>query len=114
MNIRDQIPICPHGSRESLDFTLVQLCDFLNRTVEGEIKYTSGYRCEACNKTAGGEVNSSHLRGKAVDIIPTSSGQRYQIIELSIAKRCRRIGIYKDHIHTDLDESLPQFVMWVE
>lgn len=114
MNVRDKIPVCPHGTREDLDFSLVALCDFLNRMVGTEIIYTSGYRCEQCNKIAGGAENSPHLRGKAVDIVPINSNQRYIIIEFSILKRVRRIGIYEDHLHIDLDETLPQVVMWVE
>lgn len=114
MNTRDSIPVCPHGSREDLDFSLVALCDFISRMVNQEIEFTSGYRCSECNKKAGGAENSAHIRGKAVDINVFSSAKRYNIVSLAVLKGVRRIGIYKDHIHIDLDESLQQEVMWVE
>ena len=113
MTMRERIPVCPHGSREDLDFTLVALCDLINRMSGNKITYTSGYRCKQCNKLAGGSEDSAHLRGKAVDIDPINSNQRYLIIKFSIKREVRRIGIYKDHIHLDLDESLPQEVMWL-
>ena len=114
MNIRDMIPICPHGSREDLDFYLVELCDFLSRTVQEKINYTSGYRCEQCNKDAGGSKVSAHIRGKAVDIAPAGANQRYQILSLALLKGVRRVGIARDHVHLDLDASMVQEIIWIE
>ena len=114
MNSRDRIPVCPHGTKNKLDFFLVAFCDFLDQMVNVEIPYSSGYRCPECNEKAGGSKNSAHLRGKAVDIKPIDSKQRYDIISLAIMKGIQRIGIARDHIHLDIDESLSQGVIWIE
>ena len=114
MNIRDRIPVCPHGSWEDLDFSLVALCDFLDRFSNLELEFTSGYRCQACNKKAGGAAGSAHLRGKAIDIVPMSAEQRYEILGVAFLRGIKRIGIAKDHIHLDVDETLPLGVVWVE
>ena len=114
MNARDRIPVCPQGTKNNLDFFLVAFCEFLAQTLNSEIKYSSGYRCHECNAKVGGSKNSAHLRGKAVDIIPIDSEQRYDIISLAIMKGIQRIGIARDHIHLDIDESLPQGVIWIE
>lgn len=114
MNIRDKIPVCPHGTRDNLDFFLVSFCEFLERTAGHVIVYTSGYRCPECNAEAGGSKNSAHIRGKAIDIDVVNSEQRYDLISLAIMKGIRRIGVAEDHVHLDLDESLSQNVLWVE
>ena len=76
MNMRAAIPVCPHGRRNMLDFSLVAFLDWLDRVVEGHFAFSSGYRCPECNKTAGGAENSSHTRGKAIDIVPFSAEQQ--------------------------------------
>lgn len=114
MNVRDKIPVCPHGTREDIDFYLVSFCDSLVNTMDEEITFSSGYRCKECNEEVGGAVNSAHLFGKAVDIAPIDSYQRYKIVAFATTKGVRRIGIAKDHIHLDLDESKKQQIMWLE
>ena len=114
MNMRDVIPVCPHGRRNMLDFSLVAFLDWLERVVEGDLNLSSGYRCVECNRAAGGEENSAHLRGKAVDIVPRSPWQRYEILGVAFLRGIKRIGIEKDHIHLDVDESLAQEVLWID
>ena len=82
--------------------------------MQEEIKYTSGYRCAACNKAVGGAENSAHLRGTAVDIQINWPPKRFEVVSLALMKGVRRIGISIDHVHIDLDESLAQEIMWVE
>ena len=74
---------------------------------------SSGCRCEKYNKEQGGEENSAHLRGKAVDILINNTHDRFIIDKL--AKECgvKRIGKGKGFIHIDVDDSLPQEVEWL-
>jgi len=74
---------------------------------------TSSYRDAETNAKAGGKPNSAHLRGNAVDISCTSSCNRMVIIDALIIAGFNRIGIAKTFIHCDIDELLPQDVMWL-
>lgn len=50
------------GIASSLLVTLQAL-----RDKYGEVKITSGYRCESYNKKVGGSTNSKHMKGQAAD-----------------------------------------------
>ena len=50
------------GIASSLLVTLQNL-----RDKYGEVKITSGYRCESYNKKVGGSTNSKHMKGQAAD-----------------------------------------------
>ena len=114
MSIWERIPVCPHGRKEMVGFFLMTFLGWVEAMVEGDLNFSSGYRCVECNRTAGGAENSAHLRGKAVDIVPMSPEQRYEILAVAFLRGIKRIGIEKDHVHLDVDESLPQGVLWVE
>ena len=66
---------------------------------------TSACRCEKHNKAVGGIKTSSHLKGLAVDIKVKSDKDRYLIMYGLLRSGFKRILIYKDFIHTDMDES---------
>jgi len=74
---------------------------------------TSSIRCNAYNEKIGGLDNSAHLTGNAGDIEVTSSEMRYRIIEGLIKAGFKRIGVYKDFIHVDDDETKPARLLWV-
>lgn len=73
----------------------------------------SGYRCNAHNQAVGGENNSAHTKGRAVDIKCLDSPSRWLIVDSLIKIGFNRIGIAKTFIHVDDDETLPQKVVWV-
>lgn len=75
---------------------------------------TSGFRDPAGNAEAGGVNNSAHLRGLAVDLKCTNSGTRYLIINSLLKTGFHRIGVYSDHIHVDMDATLPKNMIWQE
>jgi len=75
--------------------------------------YNSGFRCGECNKKAGGVKDSSHLRGKAVDIKCNNSGERFALVKAALEHGFKRIGIGKTIVHLDVDGSLPQKVAWL-
>ena len=76
------------------------------------IYITSGYRCEKHNKEVGGKPTSSHLKGIAVDIKCDNSLDRYLLLRIFMDLGVRRIGVGKDFLHIDSDESKPYPVTW--
>ena len=111
--LRDRIPVCPHGETDDIDETLIRNLEQIERHLSKKLVYNSGYRCRACNDAAGGVKNSAHLRGKAVDIKSESSSERYEITSTALAFGFKRIGIGKTIIHLDVDETLPQRMIWL-
>lgn len=77
-------------------------------------KINSACRCEKHNssKEVGGELDSSHPRGLAVDIKVLSSAHRFLILKSLLAVGFNRIGVYKTFIHCDIDKTKPQNVVW--
>ena len=74
---------------------------------------TSGYRCRKHNAEVGGASSSAHRLGKAADIKCTNSRNRFLIIDALIKAGFKRIGVGKDFINADLNETADQVVMWV-
>lgn len=58
---------CPHCKKHIVDPRLVAALEDL-RMIAGPLTINSGYRCEAHNKAIGGEKNSKHTQGIAVDV----------------------------------------------
>jgi len=73
---------------------------------------TSGYRCPKHNKEVGGRPNSAHTKGLAADIKCTNSRDRYKMVKALLEAGFTRIGVGKDFIHADIDETKPQEVIW--
>lgn len=74
---------------------------------------TSVYRCEKHNREVGGVPGSSHTKGLAADIACESSAGRYRLLAAILKLGIRRIGIYRSHIHVDVDGDRPQQVAWL-
>ena len=74
---------------------------------------TSGVRCHAHNKKVNGLPSSAHLSGKAVDIKADNSRARFKIIEALTIAGFTRIGIAKNFIHVDVDETKPKDAIWI-
>lgn len=65
---------------------------------------SSAFRCHKHNAKVGGEPNSAHLYGMAVDIIARDDGIRFKILNGCL--RCAgftRFEIYRTWIHVDSD-----------
>jgi len=112
-DIFDRVPSCPHGSIKNMDHILMASLVRLEMSLGKELEYNSGYRCPECNKLAGGEKNSAHLRGLAVDIKCLFSRPRYFLKKAAYAVGFRRIGTGHNIIHLDVDTSLDQDVEWL-
>lgn len=93
--------------------------DFLDRLEMARIyanvpfTLTSAIRCEKHNEDEGGKDNSAHLSGLAVDISTPNSHYRFKILYGLIKAGFRRLGIYKDFIHVDDDQTKAPEVSWL-
>ena len=96
----------------NMDSTLLDLLDTLREHYGKPLRITSGYRTKEHNEAVGGVPNSSHLRGYAVDIAATSSGERHDILKLAMDIGFNRIGIAKSFIHLDNDPAKPAGLVW--
>ena len=88
---------------EGLDPELVRRLDTARGFAKVPMEITSGYR-EGDDK--------SHGRGLAVDLRCSTSYRRMRIVSGALVAGFRRIGVYDRHVHLDVDEKLPQDVMW--
>ncbi len=73
---------------------------------------TSGYRSITYNKSIGGKHDSSHTKGLAVDIKCSNSETRFKIILGLLFAGFNRIGVYKNHIHVDSDNTKHPELIW--
>lgn len=97
---------------EGLDQELVAKLDMAREQAGVPFTITSGKREPKSNIEAGGVGDSSHLKGLAVDLRCSNSLDRYQMIKALLLVGFQRIGVYDQHIHCDLDTTLPQEVIW--
>ena len=93
---------------------LVSMLDFAREMAGIPFIITCGVRTCEQNVKVGGVNGSSHLKGLAVDLKCDNSRERHKIIAGLIKAQFKRIGIAKDHIHADIDESKDIFVLWLE
>ncbi|MBC7320690.1 DUF882 domain-containing protein [bacterium] len=86
-----------------IDSELVQRLQILRDRIKRPIIITSGYRCPKHNKEVGGNDNSYHTKGLAVDIVVKDYGLD-ELETLARAVGFRGIGVYriKNFIHLDL------------
>ena len=73
---------------------------------------TSGLRTQEENLVAGGEEDSAHLYGEAVDLACSTSWLRHKMLPALYVAGFRRIGVYDRHLHADISTHLPQGVTW--
>lgn len=79
---------------------LVQLAQRLNTT----LTITSAYRSPEYNRRVGGAANSTHVQGKAVDIVQTgyTIQERQELIRVAHELGLVGIGIYNTFTHVDI------------
>lgn len=92
---------------DDMDADLLYKMDKLRALCGIPLVMTSAYRTQKQNTAAGGASNSAHLRGKAVDIKCMNGTTRFNIVNNAIQVGFRRIGIGKNFVHLDNDNTLP-------
>lgn len=108
--------ICPccykEGVKDDLIFHLQLAHNLLPKN--SVMIITSSYRCETHNSDpkVGGSKTSSHLKGLAADIKCENATYRFYLLNALTHVGFKRIGIGKDFIHVDLDETKDQNVIW--
>ena len=96
----------------NIDKDLVLLLDMARDESDTPFIINSATRCLKHNEDEKGSSNSSHLYGLAVDIRVSSSTQRYLILTTLVKLGFKRIGVYKNFIHCDVDMRKSQNVIW--
>jgi uncharacterized protein YcbK (DUF882 family) len=105
--------MCKCGCRKcTIDLKLVHILQSIRDVVGFPLAVSSGYRCEEHNRAVGGEPNSAHTRGLAVDLLIPASPLRYKFLKEALVV-FKRIGISEEFIHVDVDKNLPQGVLWI-
>ena len=74
---------------------------------------TRGLSTHEHNEAVGGVPSSAHVEGYAVDISAPDSSRKFSILSGLIFAGFTRIGVYKHHIHADVDPHKPHNVIWV-
>lgn len=105
---------------------LLQRIEQVRETLKMAINPTCVYRCPTHNKEVGGEDNSAHLYGYAIDIalpiLPSGKTDDYyrkKLIECAFHCDICRVGIYSTFVHLDIGNFIDSTVypadrMWVK
>ena len=103
------------GSGEKMDKVFIHILDKARKKAGIPFKVLSGYRTKEHNLKVGGRIDSSHLRGYAVDLyLPKNSRDRFLIINALIELKFNRLGIdfKRNFIHVDMDRTKDKNVLW--
>lgn len=102
----------PSCSMSEMDDAFLRKLDEVREKAGIPLVLNCAYRSRAYDVSKGRSGNSSHTRGKGVDIRCNTSANRMKIVKAALECGIRRIGIGKTFVHLDMDSSLPQNVMW--
>ena len=112
-SVRSRIPICRHSVRSEISSRLIDMVVVIEFFLQRGLTFTSGVRCEVCNKSVGGSATSEHLTGHAVDVAIKNSRERIDVARAALQAGCNRIGIDKGFIHVGVDENHAKNVLWI-
>ena len=78
----------------------------------------SACRCQKHNAKVGGKDNSAHLPNasglcEAVDILVTTSNERFKILESLFHAGFERVGIGNTFLHCDVSKTNPVKCVWL-
>lgn len=103
---------CPCGcGKNNATQKLVNLLDTIYYAMSKTLTVTSVCRCEKHNAAVGGEKNSKHLDGEAVDIAATLPTDRYYIVKLALMNGGRCVEVCADHVHIDVRLGPPMLLL---
>lgn len=103
---------CPCCNENHMNDFVIHALDDARGYAGIPFRINSGYRCEAHNEAVGGSLNSSHMKGWAVDIDAQTSNQKYHIIKALLGAGFKRIGVHRTFIHADMDPDKYDEVIW--
>jgi hypothetical protein len=109
---KDEELACKCCGKLKLDFHFADKLDLARQNANVPFVVTSGYRCPTYNISVGGKKDSSHIHGKAADILTPTSFHRFWIMYGLIKAGFDRIGVGKDFIHADMDDTKAEGVLW--
>jgi uncharacterized protein YcbK (DUF882 family) len=108
------------ANEQSIRFGMVRMLDELREQTGVPIVITSSYRDSVHNASVGGVQNSSHClapdgfySGVDFSIEGLGGGALFKLITTALALGFKRIGIYPKHLHLDIEDDLPQNVIWI-
>lgn len=102
----------PPCSIEDMKPHFLETLDELRELCGIPLVLNCAYRSKEWDIAKNRSGNSAHTKGLAVDIRCNTSRNRYIIVKSAVKLGFKRIGIGKTFVHLDLDEELPQEVMF--
>ena len=105
--------VCPCCNDQAMSRIFIARLDQARGLAGVPFVLTSAWRCYQHNLDVGGKETSSHLFGRAVDIAATTSRSRFLIVKALLDVGFTRIGIGKDFIHVDMDDTKDPEVIWL-
>lgn len=102
----------PSCSMEDMDQEFLGIMDQIREGVGQPLVITSAYRTKKWELSKGRSGNGAHTRGLAVDFACTTGTLRAKIVKAALSCGIRRIGIASGFVHVDIDDTLPQNVIW--
>lgn len=108
-DFKNCVPSC---SIDDMDKEFMELLDNIRDIAGIPFIINCAYRSKEWDLKKGRSGNSAHTKGKACDIRYTSSKEAYKIIYAAMQMGIRRIGLGKNFVHLDNDETLPQNVFF--
>lgn len=104
--------LTPSCSLQDMSQALMNRLDNARHQAGIPFVLSCAYRSAAWDRAKGRSGNSAHTRGLAVDIVCHTSANRYKVVDALLANGFRRIGIGKTFIHADIDDTLPNPVIF--
>lgn len=95
-----------------MEYGLIKRLDVARGVAAHPFVITSSWRSAAHNAAVGGEPNSAHLTGEGVDITAITSRARFHILRGLYAAGFKRLGVYRTHIHADVQTDAAGEVTW--
>lgn len=109
LDFKSSVPNCVESD---LHPDLVSMLKSMQSLIGWPLLITSGYRPKSWELSKGRDGSSSHTKHLAVDVSAESSHARYKIIIAAGAVGIPRIGVGKNFVHLDIDETKPHPIMW--
>lgn len=102
----------PRCEEKDLHPDLVSMLKSMQSLIGWPLLITSGFRPKTWEFSRGRDGSSSHTKKLAVDVSASDSHARYKIVVAAGAVGVPRIGIGKNFVHLDIDETKVHPIMW--